>query len=112
MPPPQPENAHTAHREGGERQIDLGDRAQLAIDPDVLELQLPPGVEPTAAGCSTANVATLYCTREPNGQPIGSLCLPDMKPRQLTERERRLLREYAKRSVPAMPSLLEAVPAA
>jgi GAF domain-containing protein len=31
----------------------------------------------------------------PNGQPIGSLCLLDMKPRQLTEREKRLLLEYA-----------------
>ena len=31
----------------------------------------------------------------PNGQPIGSLCLLDMKPRQLTEREKRLLQEYA-----------------
>jgi predicted PurR-regulated permease PerM/methylmalonyl-CoA mutase cobalamin-binding subunit len=30
----------------------------------------------------------------PNGQPIGSLCLMDMKPRQLTEREKRLLQEY------------------
>jgi len=31
----------------------------------------------------------------PNGQPIGSLCLMDMKPRQLTDREKRLLHEYA-----------------
>lgn len=31
----------------------------------------------------------------PNGQPIGSLCLMDMKPRQITEREKRLLQEYA-----------------
>lgn len=31
----------------------------------------------------------------PNGQPIGSLCLMDMKPRQLSEREKRLLIEYA-----------------
>jgi len=31
----------------------------------------------------------------PNGQPIGSLCLLDLKPRQLTEREKRLLQEYA-----------------
>lgn len=31
----------------------------------------------------------------PNGQPIGSLCLMDMKPRQLAEREKRLLQEYA-----------------
>jgi hypothetical protein len=31
----------------------------------------------------------------PNGQPIGSLCLMDMKPRQLTDREKRLLLEYA-----------------
>jgi hypothetical protein len=31
----------------------------------------------------------------PNGQPIGSLCLMDMKPRQVTEREKRLLLEYA-----------------
>jgi len=31
----------------------------------------------------------------PNGQPIGSLCLLDLKPRQLTDREKRLLQEYA-----------------
>ena len=31
----------------------------------------------------------------PNGQPIGSLCLMDMKPRLLTERDKRLLQEYA-----------------
>ncbi len=31
----------------------------------------------------------------PNGQPIGSLCLMDLKPRQLTAREKRLLQEYA-----------------
>jgi GAF domain-containing protein len=31
----------------------------------------------------------------PNGQPIGSLCLMDVKPRQLTDREKRLLLEYA-----------------
>ncbi|MEI9898131.1 MAG: GAF domain-containing protein [Chthoniobacter sp.] len=31
----------------------------------------------------------------PNGQPIGALCLMDMKPRQLTDREKRLLQEYA-----------------
>jgi hypothetical protein len=31
----------------------------------------------------------------PNGQPIGSLCLMDLKPRHLTEREIRLLLEYA-----------------
>lgn len=31
----------------------------------------------------------------PNGQPIGSLCLMDLKPRQLSEREKRLLQEYA-----------------
>jgi GAF domain-containing protein len=31
----------------------------------------------------------------PNGQPIGSLCLMDMKPRQLSEREKRLLQQYA-----------------
>jgi hypothetical protein len=30
----------------------------------------------------------------PNGQPIGSLCLMDRKPRTLTEREKRLLQEY------------------
>jgi predicted PurR-regulated permease PerM len=51
----------------------------------------------------------------PNGQPIGSLCLLDLKPRQMSEREKRLLLEYAnevmeeiakrvpaERSVPAM----------
>ncbi len=31
----------------------------------------------------------------PNGQPIGSLCLMDLKPRALTNREKRLLQEYA-----------------
>lgn len=31
----------------------------------------------------------------PNGQPVGSLCLMDLKPRQLSEREKRLLQEYA-----------------
>ena len=31
----------------------------------------------------------------PNGQPIGALCLMDLKPRQITEREKRLLLEYA-----------------
>ncbi len=31
----------------------------------------------------------------PNGQPIGSLCVLDLKPRQMTEREKRLLLEYA-----------------
>jgi len=31
----------------------------------------------------------------PKGQPIGSLCLMDMKARQFTDREKRLLQEYA-----------------
>jgi len=31
----------------------------------------------------------------PNGQAIGALCLMDMKPRQITDREKRLLQEYA-----------------
>ena len=31
----------------------------------------------------------------PNGQPIGSLCVMDLKPRTVTNRERRLLQEYA-----------------
>lgn len=31
----------------------------------------------------------------PNGQPIGSLCLMAMKPHRLTERDKRLLQEYA-----------------
>ena len=31
----------------------------------------------------------------PNGQPIGALCLIDMKPRQITEREKQMLLEYA-----------------
>ncbi len=31
----------------------------------------------------------------PNGLPIGALCLMDLKPRQITEREKRLLLEYA-----------------
>jgi predicted PurR-regulated permease PerM/GAF domain-containing protein len=33
--------------------------------------------------------------RAPNGQPIGSLCLLDTKPRRFGEREQRLLQEYA-----------------
>jgi len=33
--------------------------------------------------------------RAPNGQPIGSLCLLDIKPRRFGEREQRLLQEYA-----------------
>ncbi|MEY2539204.1 MAG: hypothetical protein QOG67_2944 [Verrucomicrobiota bacterium] len=33
--------------------------------------------------------------RAPNGQPIGSLCILDTKPRQVTPREKRLLQEYA-----------------
>lgn len=33
--------------------------------------------------------------RAPNGQPIGTLCLFDSAPRQLSEREKRLLQEYA-----------------
>jgi len=33
--------------------------------------------------------------RAPESQPIGSLCLLDTKPRQFTEREKRLLKEYA-----------------
>jgi predicted PurR-regulated permease PerM len=31
----------------------------------------------------------------PNGQPIGSLCLMDLKPRHLSDRDQRLLLEYA-----------------
>jgi GAF domain-containing protein len=31
----------------------------------------------------------------PNGQPIGSLCLLDVKPREFTNRDRRHLQEYA-----------------
>ena len=31
----------------------------------------------------------------PNGQPIGALCIMDMKPHELSEREKRLLQEYA-----------------
>ena len=33
--------------------------------------------------------------RAPNGQPIGSLCLLDVKPREFTIRDRRHLQEYA-----------------
>ncbi len=33
--------------------------------------------------------------RAPNGQPIGSLCLLDTRPRRFGEREQRLLQEYA-----------------
>ncbi len=33
--------------------------------------------------------------RAPGGQPIGSLCLLDLKPRQFTDRDQRHLREYA-----------------
>ena len=48
----------------------------------------------------------------PNGQPIGSLCVMDLKPRKLTDRDRRLLQEYANDvmeeiagRVPAAPSV-------
>ncbi len=48
----------------------------------------------------------------PNGQPIGSLCIMDLKPRTLTDRERRLLQGYAEevmeeiaRRAPAQPSV-------
>jgi hypothetical protein len=47
----------------------------------------------------------------PNGHPIGSLCVMDLKPRAVTNRERRLLQEYAgdvmeeiARRVPAAPT--------
>lgn len=47
----------------------------------------------------------------PNGQPIGSLCIMDLKPRTLTDRERRLLQVYAEevmeeiaRRAPVQPS--------
>lgn len=50
----------------------------------------------------------------PNGQPIGSLCLMDKKPRTFSERERRLLQEYAQevmdeiaRRTPVLPSITE-----
>ena len=33
--------------------------------------------------------------RAPNGQPIGSLCLLDVKPREFSNRDRRHLQEYA-----------------
>ena len=33
--------------------------------------------------------------RAANGQPIGALCLLDTKPRQFTDREKRVLQEYA-----------------
>lgn len=57
--------------------------------------------------------------RAPNGQPIGTLCLLDPKPRQLTEREKRLLQEYAaevteeiaERSVATSGQLAETAPA-
>ncbi len=44
----------------------------------------------------------------PNGQPIGALCLMDLKPRQLTEREKRLLLEYASE---VMEEIAKRVPA-
>jgi predicted PurR-regulated permease PerM len=48
----------------------------------------------------------------PNGQPIGSLCLLDMKPRQLTEREIRLLQEYATEVMEELARRSAAVPSA
>ena len=45
----------------------------------------------------------------PNGQPIGSLCVMDLKPRTLTNRERRLLQEYAS---DVMEEIARRVPAA
>ncbi|MEP7015183.1 MAG: AI-2E family transporter [Verrucomicrobiota bacterium] len=49
--------------------------------------------------------------RSPNGQPIGSLCILDGKPRQLTPREKRLLQEYANEVMEEI-SLRQAAPAA
>ena len=49
------------------------------------------GAGPADDVCPRGRLAPLA----PNGQPIGSLCVMDMKPRQLTEREKRLLLEYA-----------------
>jgi GAF domain-containing protein len=55
--------------------------------------------------------------RAPNGQPIGSLCLLDVKPREFTIRDRRHLQEYAsevmeeigrRSSALSTPKLLEA----
>ncbi len=40
--------------------------------------------------------------RAPNGQPIGSLCLLDVKPRRFTAREQRLLQEYAEEAMEAI----------
>jgi len=37
--------------------------------------------------------------RAANGQPIGSLCLLDTKPRRFSEREQRLLQEYAEEAM-------------
>ena len=48
----------------------------------------------------------------PNGQPIGSLCLMDMKPRQLTDREKRLLQEYANEVMEEMAKRAPQAPAA
>jgi predicted PurR-regulated permease PerM/methylmalonyl-CoA mutase cobalamin-binding subunit len=40
----------------------------------------------------------------PNGQPIGTICLMDMKPRAFTNREKRLLQEYAAEVMEAIAS--------
>jgi predicted PurR-regulated permease PerM len=48
----------------------------------------------------------------PNGQPIGSLCLMDIKPRQLTDREKRLLQEYANEVMEEMAKRAPQAPAA
>ncbi|MEO5720994.1 MAG: AI-2E family transporter [Chthoniobacterales bacterium] len=40
--------------------------------------------------------------RAANGQPIGSLCLLDVKPRRFTEREQRLLQEFAAEAMEAI----------
>ncbi|HZJ15162.1 MAG TPA: AI-2E family transporter [Chthoniobacteraceae bacterium] len=48
----------------------------------------------------------------PNGQPVGSLCLMDIKPRQLTDREKRLLQEYANEVMEEMAKRAPQAPAA
>ena len=40
--------------------------------------------------------------RAANGQPIGSLCLLDVKPRRFSEREQQLLQEFAAEAMEAI----------
>jgi hypothetical protein len=48
-----------------------------------------------AAGANGFRFYAGHPLRAPGGEPVGALCLVDRRPRQLTERERRLLAEMA-----------------